>query len=100
VGNRQSSKELFSRTNFSGGVCSLTMLASHHLPGMTTAFLLKLSTEEGQHACNDCFAYKYGDGPQPDYNWESVPLVNIRQAYKPPIIVKEELSSQVNTSNS
>jgi hypothetical protein len=75
------------------------MLASHHWPGMTTAFLMMLLTEEGNKACKDCFAFKDEDGPKPDYNWESVPLVNIRQVYKPPIIVKEDLSDPKDSSN-
>jgi hypothetical protein len=99
VGNRQSGKDRFSRTNFSGGACSLTMLASHHWPGMTTAFLMMLLTEEGKKACKDCFAFKDEDGPKPDYNWESVPSVNIRQAYKPPIIVRDDLSAPKDSSD-
>jgi hypothetical protein len=34
IGNRQSARSLFSHMNFSGGSCSLTMVSSHHWPGM------------------------------------------------------------------
>ena len=91
VGTRQSGKNRFSRTNFSGGACSLTMLSSHHWPGMTTAFLLLLLTKEGKEACKDCFAYKDGeDAPEPNYDWDEAPSLNINKAYKPPIIREEE----------
>jgi hypothetical protein len=68
VGNRQSGKAPFSRTNFSGGATSLTMLASHHWPGMTMAFIVMLLTEEGKLACKDCFAFKGKDAPAPEYD--------------------------------
>jgi hypothetical protein len=45
VSNCQFAKTLFSRTNFDGGACSLTMLLSHHWPGMTTVFLVLLLTD-------------------------------------------------------
>jgi hypothetical protein len=92
VGNQQAGKNRFSRTNFDGGACSLTMLSSHHWPGMTTAFLVMLLTTEGKLACKDCFAFKDGDdAPDPDYDWDRAPSLNIRKAYKPPIIKEEEL---------
>jgi hypothetical protein len=37
IGDRQSARSLFSCMNFSGGACSLTMLSSHHWPGMAMA---------------------------------------------------------------
>jgi hypothetical protein len=72
VGNRQSGKYRLSRTNFCGGACSLTMLSSHHWPGMTTAFLVLLLTEEGKEACKDCFAFQDGeDAPEHAMNWDA-----------------------------
>ena len=91
VGNRQSGSNRFSRMNFSGGACSLTMLSSHHWPGMTTAFLVLLLTKEGKEACKDCFAFKDGEeGPEPDYEWDAAPSLNVDKAYKPPIIREED----------
>jgi len=101
VSNCQFAKTLFSRTNFDGGACSLTMLSSHHWPGMTTAFLVLLLTEEGKLVCKDCFAFKDGkNAPEPGYDWDKAPLLNICQAYKPPIIIQEELDAQLYNSNS
>jgi hypothetical protein len=68
VGNWQSGKNCFSRMNFSGGACSLTMQSLHHWLGMTTAFLVLLLMKEGKEACKDCFAFQDGeDAPEPDY---------------------------------
>jgi hypothetical protein len=95
VGNRQSGKNRFSRMNFSGGACSLTMLSSHHWPGMTTAFLVLLLTKEGKEACKDCFTFQDGeDAPEPDYKWDAAPSLNIHKAYKPPIIREEDQMPQ------
>jgi hypothetical protein len=72
LGNRQSGKNRFARTNFSGGACSLTMLSSHHWPGMTTAFLVLLLMKKGKEACKDCFAFQDGeDAPESDYKWDA-----------------------------
>ena len=86
----------FSRMNFSGGACSLTMLSSHHWPGMTTAFLVLLLTKEGKEACKDCFAFQDGeDAPEPDYKWDAAPSLNIHKVYKPPIIREEDQNATV-----
>jgi hypothetical protein len=68
---------------------------------MTTAFLVLILTEEGNVACKDCFAFKDGENaPEPGYDWDKPPSLNICQAYKPPIIIQEELDAQVYNSNS
>ena len=91
VGARQAGKSRFSRASFSGGARSLTMLSSHHWPGMTTAFLLLLLTKEGKEACKDCFAFKDGeDAPEPDCDWDLAPSLNTHKARKPAIITEEE----------
>jgi hypothetical protein len=85
VSNHQFAKSLFSRTNFDGSACSLTMLSLHHWPGMTTAFLVLLLTEEGKVACKDCFAFKDGkNAPEPGYDWED----------KAPCLIKHSSSIQ------
>jgi hypothetical protein len=58
---------------------------------MTTAFLVLLLTKEGKEACKDCFAFKDGEeGPEPDYEWDAAPSLNVDKAYKPPIIREED----------
>jgi hypothetical protein len=42
-----SNSQNFLRTNFCGGTMRLTMLSSHHWPGMMFAFLLLLLTPMG-----------------------------------------------------
>jgi hypothetical protein len=42
-------------TNFCGGATHLTMLSSHHWPGMMFAFLLLLLTSRGAEICCSCF---------------------------------------------
>jgi hypothetical protein len=74
VCNRQSARSIFSCMNFSGGACSLTMLSSHHGPGMVMAFLMVLLTLEGRVACQKCF--QEDDSPNPDYDWDQVPVLD------------------------
>jgi hypothetical protein len=96
VSNRQSGKNHFSRMNFSGDACSLTMLSSNNWPGMTTAFLVLLLMKEGKEACKDCFAFEDSeDALEPDYKWDAAPSLNIHKAYKPPIIREEDQNATV-----
>ena len=88
VGDRQSARSLFSRMNFSGGACSLTMLSSHHWPGMAMAFLMVLLTPEGKLACEKCF--QENDAPEPDYDWEAVPSLDQNHIYCHPILHEDE----------
>jgi len=67
-----SRKKDYPRTNFSGGATSLTMLSSHHWPGMLLAFLLVLLTPEGKEACKNCFADD--DCEEPDIDWDDAYL--------------------------
>jgi hypothetical protein len=46
-----SNSQNFLRTNFRGGATRLTMLSSHHWPGMMFAFLLLLLTPMGAEIC-------------------------------------------------
>lgn len=77
------SKE-FLRTNFKNGATSLTMLNSHHWPGMMFTFLMVLLTDEGKAVCSKCFAEE--DVEEPDYNWEEAPPVDLTNIYVPPIL--------------
>jgi hypothetical protein len=70
----------------------LTMLSSHHWPGMMFAFLLLLLTPTGAEICCSCFLDE--DVKEPDYNWDSAPGFDLDNVYKPPI-----LRQHVNHSN-
>jgi hypothetical protein len=47
-----SNSQNFLHTNFHGGTMHLTMLSSHHWPGMMFAFLLLLFTPRGAEICS------------------------------------------------
>jgi len=93
-GNRQTVKGLFSRTNFKGGATSLTLLSSHHWPGMALSFLMMLLSEEGKTACQKCFAAD--DAPEPPHNWNATPSVSLSCTYVPPILCKNNNSFDAN----
>jgi hypothetical protein len=79
-----SNSQNFFRTNFRGGATRLTMLSSHHWPGMMFAFLLLLLTPRGAEICCSCFLDK--DVKEPDYNWDSAPAFDLDNVYTPPIL--------------
>jgi hypothetical protein len=62
----------------------LTMLSSHHWPGMIFAFLLLLLTPRGAKICCSCFLDE--DVEEPDYDWDSAPAFDLDNVYKPPIL--------------
>jgi hypothetical protein len=77
----------FLHYNFKGGATSLTMLNSHHWPGMAFTFLVVLLTEEGMAACAPCFSQE--DAEDPNYPWEAAPPVDLANVYRPPILEEE-----------
>jgi hypothetical protein len=79
-----SNSQNFLRTNFRGGATRLTMLSSHHWPGMMFAFLLLLLTPTGAEICCSCFLDE--DVEEPDYDWDSAPGFDLDNVYKPPIL--------------
>jgi hypothetical protein len=79
-----SNSQNFLRTNFSGGATRLTMLSSHHWPGMMFAFLLLLFTPRGAEICCSCFLEE--DVKEPDYDWDSAPGFDLDNVYKLPIL--------------
>jgi hypothetical protein len=79
-----SNSQNFLRTNFRGGAMRLTMLSSHHWPGMMFAFLLLLLTPTGAEICCSCFLDE--DVEEPDYDWDSAPAFDLDNVYKPPIL--------------
>jgi hypothetical protein len=66
-----SNSQNFLHTNFRFGATRLTMLSSHHWPGMMFAFLLLLLTPAGAEICCSCFLDE--DVEEPDYDWDSAP---------------------------
>jgi hypothetical protein len=70
----------------------LTMLSSHHWPGMMFTFLLLLLTPRGAEICSGCFLDK--DVEEPNYHWDSAPGLELEKVNKPPI-----LCQHVNHSN-
>jgi hypothetical protein len=87
-----SNSQNFLRTNFRGGATHLTMLSSHHWPGMMFAFLLLLLTPRGAEICSGCFPNK--DVEESNYDWDPAPDLDLDNVYKPPI-----LCQHVNLSN-
>ena len=79
-----SNSQNFLRTNFRGGATRLTMLSSHHWPGMMFAFLLLLLTPQGKEICSDCF--QEDDVEETDYDWDSAPTFDLDHVYQPPIL--------------
>jgi hypothetical protein len=87
-----SNSQNFLRTNFRGSATRLTMLSSHHWPGMMFAFLLLLLTPTGEEICCSCFDNK--EVKEPNYDWDSAPGLDLDNVYKLPI-----LRQHVNHSN-
>jgi hypothetical protein len=79
-----SNSQNFLRTNFRGSAMRLTMLSSHHWPGMMFTFLLLLLTPMGAEICCSCFLDE--DVKEPDYDWDSAPGFDLDNVYKPPIL--------------
>jgi hypothetical protein len=79
-----SNSQNFLRTNFCCGATRLTMLSSHHWPGMMFAFLLLLLTPRGAEICCSCFLDE--DVKEPDFDRDSAPAFDLHNVYKPPIL--------------
>jgi hypothetical protein len=79
-----SNSQNFLCTNFHGGAMRLTMLSSHHWPGMMFAFYLLWLTHTGAEICCCCFLDE--DVKEPDYDWDSAPGFDLDNVYKPPIL--------------
>ena len=86
-----SNSENFLRTNFRGGATHLTMLSSHHWPGMAFAFLLMLLTQSGKEVCSTCF--QENDVEDKDYDWDSAPGLDLDNVYKPPSLYQTQPSA-------
>jgi hypothetical protein len=79
-----SSSTNFLHTNFRGGATHLTMLSSHHWPGMAFSFLLMLLTPTGSELCSNCF--QKDDVYLEGYDWDEAPGMDLEHIYKLPIL--------------
>jgi hypothetical protein len=79
-----SNSQNFLCTNFHGGTMRLTMLSSHHWPGMMFAFLLLLLTPRGAEIC--CSHFLDEDVEEPDYDWNSAPAFDLDNVYTLPTL--------------
>jgi hypothetical protein len=79
-----SNSQNFLRTNFCGGATRLTMLSSHHWPGMMFTFLLLLLSPRGAEICCSCFLDD--DVKEPAYDWDSASAFELDNVYTPPIL--------------
>jgi hypothetical protein len=93
-----SSSTNFLCTNFCGGATHLTMLSSHHWPGMAFSFLLMLLTSTGRELCSNCFQENdvYLDG----YDWDEALGMDLEHAYQLPILNDEPELTQADESDS
>ena len=82
---RSTAAKDFLRTNFKGGATSLTMLNSHHWPGMAFAFLVALLTPEGRSICANCFVQE-NSVLLSHVDWSTAPPADGRNVYTPPIL--------------
>jgi len=93
---RSTCNKEFLRFNFRGGATSLTMLNSHHWPGMAFTFLLAFLTDEGMEVLDSCFSKE--DAELPDFDWNNAPPVDFSNVYKPPMLqldCNDELHSEL-----
>jgi hypothetical protein len=61
---------------------------------MALSFLMMLLSEEGKDACKKCFAKD--DAPEPPYDWDDAPSVNLSCTYVPPILRESSNSFDAN----
>jgi hypothetical protein len=88
-----SNSENFLRTNFRGGATHLTMLSSHHWPGMAFAFLLMLLMKSGKEVCSSCF--QEDDVDEVFYDWSSTPGLDLDNVYKPPSLYQTQTTAPI-----
>jgi hypothetical protein len=86
----------FLRMMFRNGATNLTMLSSHHWPGMDFAFLLVILSDKGKEITKDCFQKE--DAPEPDFDWKTAPGMDYNIVYQLPVLAKVNLQSD-NESN-
>jgi hypothetical protein len=88
----------FLRMKFRNGATNLTMLSSHHWPGMAFAFLLVILSDKGKEITKDCFQKE--DAPEPDFDWTTAPGMDYNNVYQPPVLAKVNLQSDDESDDS
>jgi hypothetical protein len=69
--HRSSCSLEFLQMKFRNRATNLTMLSSHHWPGMAFAFLLVILSNKGKEITKDCFQEE--DAPEPNFDWTTAP---------------------------
>jgi hypothetical protein len=77
---------------------NLTMLSSHHWPGMAFAFLLVILSDKGKEITKDCFQEE--DAPEPDFDWTTALGMDYNNVYHPPVLANVNLQSDDESDNS
>jgi hypothetical protein len=83
---------------FRNGATNLTILSSHHWPGMAFAFLLAILSDKRKEITKDCFQEE--DAPEPDFDWTTSPGMDYNTVYHPPVPAKVNLQSDDELDNS
>jgi hypothetical protein len=83
---------------FRNGATNLTILSSHHWPGMAFAFLLVILSDKRKEITKDCFQEE--DAPEPDFDWTTSPGMDYNNVYHPPVPAKVNLQSDDESDNS
>jgi hypothetical protein len=96
--HRSSCSSEFLRMKFRNGATNLTMLSSHHWPGMAFAFLLVILSDKGKEITKDCF--QKGDAPEPNFDWTTAPGMDYNNVYQPPVLAKVNLQSDDESNDS
>jgi hypothetical protein len=83
---------------FRNGATNLTILSSHHWPGMAFAFLLVILSNKGKEITKDCFQEE--DAPEPNFDWTTAPGMDYKNVYHPPVLAKVNLQSDDESDDS
>jgi hypothetical protein len=96
--HRSSCSSEFLRMKFRNGATNLTMLSSHHWPGMAFAFLFVILSDKGKEITKDCFQKE--DAPEPDFDWKTALGMDYNNVYQPPVLAKVNLQSDDESDDS
>jgi hypothetical protein len=96
--HRSSCSSEFLQMKFRNGATNLTMLSSHHWPGMAFAFLLVILLDKGKEITKDCFQEE--DAPEPNFDWTAAPGMDYNNVYHPPVLAEVNLQSDDESDDS
>ncbi len=84
---------------FRNRATNLTMLRSHHWPGMAFAFLLVILPDRGKEITKNCFQEE--DAPEPNFDWMVAPgMMDYNNVYHPPVLAEVNLQSDDESNDS